>query len=140
MTRGLLTQAFVASTTASTVCDRGLPRGSTELNEETGHNCMMTSTEFQDFRLLVFGLEMHSSLGQTRHSHGFKPTDHSFLNMLLSDFAVITNLQPVIYQDIEGDCLSLVRALAQCTLLLIGAEALTPTVIQRVWGANDTVR
>ena len=31
-------------------------------------------------------------------------------------------------------------ALARCTLLLIGAEALTPNIIKKVWGANDTVK
>ena len=50
--------------------------------------------------------------------------------MLLSDFATITNLHPVIARDIEGDRLLLACALAQCTLLLIGAEALTPSLIQ----------
>jgi hypothetical protein len=57
--------------------------------------------------------------------------------MILGDFATITNLHPVITQGIEGDCHSLARALAQCTLLLIGADALTPSIIERVWGANE---
>jgi len=28
----------------------------------------------------------------------------------------------------------------RCTLLLLGSDALTPSIIQWVWGANDTVR
>jgi hypothetical protein len=47
--RVLLTQAFVASMTASTVGDGGHPRGSTELDDETGHNCWMTHKVFQEF-------------------------------------------------------------------------------------------
>ncbi len=127
----LLTQAFATSTTSSTVGDGGLPRGSTELDEETGYNCRMTLKEFQDFGLLVLGLYMQSSsFGPSKHSHGFKQTDSSFLNMLLNDFVVITNLHPMIYQNIEGDRLSLTRALVRCTLLLIGVEALTPNLIR----------
>jgi hypothetical protein len=71
----LLTQAFVDSTTATTVGDGGLQCGSTELDEETGHNCRMTPKEFGDFVLLVFGLDMHSLLALSKHSQGFKPID-----------------------------------------------------------------
>jgi hypothetical protein len=114
----LLTQAFAASTTSSTVGDGGLPRGSTELDEETGHNCKMTPEEFQEFGLLVLGLDTHSSLFEPRkHSHGFKQTDGSLLNLLLNGFAVITNLHPVIHHNIKGDRSSLACALARCTLL-----------------------
>ena len=139
--RVLLTQAFAASTTSTTVGDGGSPCGSTKLDEETGHNCKMTANEFQDFALLVLGLDTHSSaFGPSKHSHGFKQTESSFLNMLLNDFAVITNLHPAAYHNNEGDRLSLARSLARCTLLLTGAEALTPNLIRRVWGANETVR
>ena len=101
----------------------------------------MTPEEFQDFGLLVLGLDTHSSSsGPRKHSHGFKQTDSSLLNLLLNDFTVITNLHPVIHHNIEGDRSSLARALARCTLLFIGAEALTPNIIKKVWGANDTVR
>jgi hypothetical protein len=92
----------------------------------------MTPKEFQDFGLLVLGLNMHSSsFGPRKHSHGFKQTEGSLLNLLLNDFAVITNLHPVINHNIEGDRSSLARALARCTLLLIGAKALTPNIIQK---------
>ena len=104
----------------------------------------MTTKEFQDFALLVLGLDTRTSsaFGPTRqsHAHGFKQTESSFLNMLLNDFAVITNLHPAAYHYNEGDRLSLARSLARCTLLLTGAEAITPNLIRRVWGANETVR
>jgi hypothetical protein len=60
--------------------------------------------------------------------------------MILGDFTTITNLHPVITQEIEGNCHCLTQALAQCTLLLIGADSLTPLIIERVWGANKIVR
>ena len=34
----------------------------------------------------------------------------------------------------------LAHALACCSLLLLGYDALTPSIIQRVWGANDTIQ
>ena len=59
--------------------------------------------------------------------------------MLLSNFAMIMNLHPVIAHDIKGDHQSLARALAWCTLLLLGADTLTPAIIQWVQGANKIV-
>jgi hypothetical protein len=135
-----LTQAFTASTTASTVGDGGHPRGSTELDDENGYNCRMTHKKFQEFGYLVFGLDSDSSTATSKHSQGFKQTNNSFLNMILGDFATITNLHPVITQEIKGDRHSLARAHAQCTLLLIGADALTPLIIEHVWGANKIIR
>ena len=97
----LLTQAFTASTTASTVGDGGLPWGSTELDDETGHNCRMTHKEFQDFDFLVFhGLDKHSSLGSSWHSLEFAQMNQSFLNMLLSDFAMISNLHGMVQEQV----------------------------------------
>jgi hypothetical protein len=40
--RVLHTKAFTVSTTATTVGDSGKPKGSTELDNVTGHNCAMT--------------------------------------------------------------------------------------------------
>jgi hypothetical protein len=100
----------------------------------------MTHKEFQKFEYLVFGLDSLSYFGSNKHSEGFKQTKYSFLNMILSNFVTITNLYPVITHKIEGDHHLLAQALTQCTLLLIGANALTPSIIQQVWGANETVR
>jgi hypothetical protein len=38
----LLTHAYAASMTATTVRDGGNPRRSTEIDDESGHNCRMT--------------------------------------------------------------------------------------------------
>jgi hypothetical protein len=91
----------------------------TELNDETGQNCQMTFKEFQEFGHLVFGLDSYSLLGSSKHSQGFRQTDYSFLIMLLIDCTTIMNLHPMIASDIKGECPSLARALAQCTLLLL---------------------
>jgi hypothetical protein len=60
--------------------------------------------------------------------------------MLLADFTTITNLRPVIHNEIADDRRALARALARCALLLLGSDALTPSIIQRAWGANDAIR
>ncbi len=41
----LQTKVFAASTTATTIGDGGKPRGSTELDAITGHNCAMTKDD-----------------------------------------------------------------------------------------------
>jgi hypothetical protein len=49
----LLTHAYATSTTATTVGDGGNLRGSTELDDELGHNCCMSDTEFRIFAHLL---------------------------------------------------------------------------------------
>ncbi len=66
----LLTQAFAASMTASTVGNGGHPRGSTELDDETGHNFGMIRKELHKFGSLVFGLDSGSSIATSKHSQG----------------------------------------------------------------------
>ncbi len=53
----LLTHAFPTSMTATTVGDGGKPRGSTELDNESGHNCCMTNAEYPTFAHLILGLD-----------------------------------------------------------------------------------
>jgi hypothetical protein len=137
--RVLLTHAFATSTTATTVGDGGKQRGSTELDDESGHNCYMTNAEYRTFAHLVLGLDPTQDTIGTGNE-GYKQHDRSFANMLLADYVTITNLHPVIGSEITGDRRALARTLARCTLLLLGSDALTLSIIQRVWGANDTVR
>jgi hypothetical protein len=135
----LLTHAFATSTAATTVGDGGKPRGSTELDNEWGHNCCMTNAEYRTFAHLVLGLNPTQDTIGTGNK-GYKQHDCSFANMILADFVTITNLHPVIGREIAGDWRALSRALARCILLLLGSDALTPSIIQQVWGANDTIR
>ena len=130
--RVLLTKAFAVSTTASTVGDGGKPKGSTELDAICGSNCAMDNEEFDMFARLVLGL----SPGK---QHGTKPSECSLVNMLLEDFVVITNLTAAFALDEPNDRRTLARRLARFSLLLLGADALTPNIIARVWGENDVV-
>jgi hypothetical protein len=99
----------------------------------------MTDAEFRIFAHLVLGLDStHDGMGTG--SEGQKQRNRSFVNMLLADFPTITNLHPVIHNEIADDQQALACALACCTLLLLGSDALTPSIIQRVWGANDAIR
>jgi len=131
--RVLLTKAFATSTTASTVGDGGNPRGSTELDAICGSNCYMDQDEFRMFAHLVLGL-------RPTKMHGTAPSDRSFLNMLLEDFVVISNLTAEFTLDEPDNRRYLACRLARFSLLLLGADALTPRIIRRVWGENEIVR
>jgi hypothetical protein len=127
----LLTHAFATSTTATTIGDRGKPCGSTKLDDKSGHNCCMTNAEYRTFSHLVFGLDfIQDTIGTG--DKGYKQHDCSFANMLLADFVTITNLHPVIGSKISGNQRELACALARCTRLLLGSDALTLSIIQRV--------
>ncbi len=74
----LHTKAFAVSTTATTVGNGSKPKGSTELDDATGHNCVMTKKEYVTFAILTLGL-------CPGLQHGTLQSKHSFLNMLLDD-------------------------------------------------------
>ena len=131
--RVLLTKAFATSTTASTVGDGGTPRGSTELDAICGSNCHMDKEEFNMFTQLVLGL-------RPAKQHGTEPSERSLLNMLLEDFVVISNLTAVFALDEPDDRRTLARRLARFSLLLLGADVLTPKIVAKVWGDNEVVR
>ena len=99
----------------------------------------MTNAEYRTFAHLVLGLDPTQDTIGTGNK-GYKQHDRSFANMLLADYVTITNLHPVIGSKIAGDRRALARTLARCALLLLGSDALTPSIIQQVWGDNDTVR
>ena len=131
--RVLHTNAFAPSTTASTVGDGGNPRGSTELDDEIGANCAMSKDDYTLFAMLVLGLRP----GKT---HGTQRSNGSFVNMLLEDFVSLTNLTNVFPLNEPSDRKALARILARFTILLLGADALTPDIISQVWGQNNIVR
>ncbi len=98
----------------------------------------MTDTEFRIFAHLVLGLNStQDSMGTV--SGGHRQRDRYYVNMLLADFTMITNLHPVIHNKISDDQQAPACALACCTLLLLGSDALTPSIIQQVGEANDTI-
>jgi hypothetical protein len=98
----LLTHACATNTTATTVRDGGDPQESTEIDDKLGHNCQMTNVEFKVFACLVLGLNpTNYSMGTMNKEH--KQHNHSFVNMLLADFTMITNLHLVIHNKINND-------------------------------------
>jgi hypothetical protein len=97
----------------------------------------MPDKDHRVFAHLVLGLDYG---GMGPGSKGHKQHDHSLVNMLLANFSAITNLHPAIHNEIADDQQALARALACCSLLLLGSDALTPSIIQQVWGANDTIQ
>jgi hypothetical protein len=92
----LHTKAFSTSTTATTVGNGGKPKGSTELDDATGHNCAMMKEEYVTFAVIVLGL--HPGL-----QHGTRQTRSSLLNMLLDNFVTLTNLTAVYLLDEPTD-------------------------------------
>jgi hypothetical protein len=85
----LHTKAFAISTTAMTVGNGGKPKGSTKLDDATGHNCAMTKEEYVTFAILVLGL-------CPGLQHGTRQREHSFLNMLLDNFVTLPTLMLLI--------------------------------------------
>ena len=62
-----------------------------------------------------------------------------FVNMLLEDFVSLTNLTAVFALNEPADRKALTRILVCFAILLLGADALTPVIIQQVWGENEVV-
>jgi hypothetical protein len=123
----LHTKAFATSTTAMTVGDGGNPKGSTKLDDATGHNCAMMKEEYVTFAIIVLGL-------CPGLQHGTRQTEHSLFNMLLDDFVTLTNLTAVYLLDEPTDKRALARILARFSLLMLGADALDPAIVERIWG------
>ena len=126
-------KAFAPSTTPTTVGNGSNPRRSTELDKVTGHNCTMSQDEYNLFTLLVLGLRPDKN-------HGTKKSESPFLNMLLEDFVSLTNLTAVFALNKPTDRKMLACILDCFAILLLGADALTPTIIQTVWGENKVVQ
>ena len=92
----------------------------------------MSQDEYNLFTLLVLGLRPDKN-------HGTKRSESSFINMLLEDFVSLTNLTAVFALNKPSDRKMIIRILTHFAILLLGADALTPTIIQTVWGENDVV-
>ena len=111
------------------------PPGSTELNDETGHNCKMPHDLYRAFCTNVLGLPS-DSWAATR-------TEAAFKNLLLHDLDGIMNYfdtdtyyknEPI---SLLGDLKDMATIFAHLTLLLVGANACTPQIINSVWGEDD---
>ncbi len=136
--RVFCTRAFSTAAVSTTVNDGEYPPGSTELDDETGHNCNMSVVQYRNFSRMVLGIHDDSWAG-----HG---TEGAFCNAIRQDLDVMlyyydtdwqVNGKPV---SLPGDLMDMATILARITLLLIGADACTPHIINQVWGADETAR
>jgi hypothetical protein len=92
----------------------------------------MMQDNYTTFAITVLG---------ARHgkTHAIRPSEGSLVNLLLSDYVVLTNLTAVFGLNEDGDRCELARILACFSLLMLGAKALTPRIVEQVWGSNPTV-
>ncbi len=136
--RVLCTRAFLVTAVSTTIDDGEFPPRSTELNEETGHNCKMTKIQYRDFTQLVLGLD-----NETWANHC---TESALRNMILQDLDALLYYFDMDWQENgtpilpPGDLTDIAIILARLTLLLIGANACTPYIISKVWGEDDAAR
>jgi hypothetical protein len=101
----LQTKAFTASTTTTTIGHSGKPRGSTELDAIIRHNCAITKEDYTFFAVVVLGVHPGKM-------HGDQPSNGSFVNMLLCNFMILTNLNAVFALDKPDNQRGLAQILA----------------------------
>jgi hypothetical protein len=132
--RILCTCVFSVMAVATTINNGASPLGSTELDNEMGHNCKMSKEIYTSFGLLALRLN-HDSWATAC-------TECAFCNLLIQDINAMMyywdtdnyiNGAPVSLPD---DRLYMACILAGLTLLLTGADACTPRIINSVWGDN----
>jgi hypothetical protein len=135
----LCTQAFLVAAVSTTVEDGESPPGSTELNNKTGHNCRMSKEQYRSFCWLVLGLDNNTC--------GNYPSEGALHNLILQDLDAMmyhfdtdwqVSSKPVL---LPGNITNMARILARITLLLlVGADACTPHIINKVWGKDDAAQ
>jgi hypothetical protein len=134
----LCTRAFSTSAVGTTVDDGESPPGSTELDDKTGHNCKMPHNLYRIFCTSVLGLPLDS--------WAVTCTEAAFKNLLLHDLdAMMYYFDTDTYYknapvSLLGDCKDMATIFARLTLLLIGADACTPHIINSVWGKDEDAR
>jgi len=139
----LCTRAFSVSAVTTTIDDGASPPGSTELDDETGHNCKMPRELYSTFCTHVLGLPTGS---YTAHR-----SEKTFRNMLLHDIDALLHYYNVNYFtqsstenpepiSLPGDRSDMARILARFTLLLVGTDACTPHIFNSVWGEDNEAR
>jgi hypothetical protein len=93
----------------------------------------MTKDGYTIFAIVVLGVR----LGRT---HGNRPRKDSFVNLLLCDYVVLTNLTAVFALNETSDRHGLAQILIRFSLLMLGAKALTQRIMEQVWGSNPIVK
>ncbi len=103
---------------------------STELDDETGHNCKMPQDQYRTFSWLVLGLD-----DETWANHR---TESALCNLILQDLDALLYYFDTDWRVLDKP-MSLPREitdmaiiLAWITLLLIGADTCTPRIIKKI--------
>jgi hypothetical protein len=127
----------MTSTVATTIEENTCPLGSTELNDNTGHNCKMLKALYKAFFYHILGLPPKSWAScQTEVV--------SFRNLIIQDIDAMmyyydigcydANQLPLSYPGNQTD---MVRILACLILLLVGTDACTTHINNSMWGQDD---
>jgi hypothetical protein len=93
----------------------------------------MTKEDYTIFAIVVLGV-------RPGRMHGNQPSKDSFVNLLLCDYVVLTNLTAVFALNETSNRRGLAQIFTHFSLLMLGAKALTQRIIERVWGSNPIVR
>jgi hypothetical protein len=93
----------------------------------------MTTQDYTMFASIV----LRTQKGAT---YDKRPSEGSFVNMLLCDFVCLCNLMAFSRLNKEGNKQEIARILARFSLLMLGAKALIPRIVERVWGSNPNVQ
>jgi hypothetical protein len=134
----LCTRAFLVAAISTTVDDGESPLGSTKLNNEMGHNCKMMKEQYWVFFRLVLGLDNNTWANYC--------SEGALCNMILQDLDAMMYyydmdwqvcIKPVLPQ---GNITDMAKILARITPLLFGADACTPCIINKVWGADSATQ
>ncbi len=93
----------------------------------------MTKDDYTIFAIVMLGVRP----GRT---HDNWPSKDLFVNLLLCDYVVLTNLTAVFALNETSDRRGLAQILTRFSLLMLGVKALTQRIIEQVWGSNPIVR
>ena len=111
---------------------------STELDDETGHNCKMSKDQYQAFTQLFLGLDNNTWANQC--------TECVFCNLILQDLNAILYYFDTDWQvcgkpmSPPDEITDIAIIPAWITLLLVNADACNPRIINNVWGQNEAAR
>jgi len=75
------TRAFSVAAVATTVDNGAFPPGSTELDDESGHNCKMSGEKYKSFARLVLGLN--------NNTWALCRTKRAFCNLIVQDLDAV---------------------------------------------------